>query len=48
MKYFFVQIIKKGILKYVEQKPCVWIYHLEFSNAIKHGAYNQFIIYKSL
>lgn len=48
MKYFFVQESKNGDPEIREQKPRVWIYHLEFSNAIKYSVYNQFIIHKSL
>lgn len=48
MKYFFVQILETGDHEICEQKPHVWIYGLEFSNAIKHSVYNQFIICKSL
>ena len=48
MKYFFVQILKNGDHEICEQKHRVWIYCLEFSNAIKHSVYSPFIIYKSL
>lgn len=39
---------KNGDPEIREQKPHVWIYRLEISNAIKHSLYNQFIICKSL